>query len=119
MGRAKFLSVLEGGPALKNLNWDLRFTSFFFLFFFFFFFFYKLQSIEIEQGNYPLGPLEIEAKVMEEGVQFAWDVGICEVFFECDSMIIAKVLLGHGDPPMAIRNIIEGIRHKLQDFQQF
>ena len=62
VGRAKFLTVLEGGPALKNLNWDLRFTSFFFLFFFFFFFFYKLQSIEIEQGNIPTGAIGDRSK---------------------------------------------------------
>ena len=47
-------------------------------------------------------------------------MGVREVFFECDSMIVAEVLLGHGDDPlMAIRNIIERIRHKLQDFRQF
>lgn len=34
-------------------------------------------------------------------------------------MIVAKALLGHIKPPMAIRNIIEEIHHKLQDFPQF
>ena len=33
---------------------------------------------------YPLGPLEIEAKALEEGVLFACDVGVQEVIFECD-----------------------------------
>ena len=56
---------------------------------------------------------------MEEEVQFAWDVGVREVIFECDSMIVAEALLDHGEPPMAIRAITAGICHKLQDFRQF
>ena len=46
-------------------------------------------------------------------------MGIREVIFECDSMIVAEALLDHGEPPMAIRDITEGIRRKLQDFRQF
>ena len=33
----------------------------------------------------PLGPLEAEAKALEEVVDFTWDVGIRDVHFECDS----------------------------------
>ena len=49
---------------------------------------------------------------------FAWDVGVREVIFECDSTIVAEALKGLSGPPTAISNIIEGIRHKLQDFRQ-
>lgn len=66
--------------------------------------------------TYPLGPLEIEAKAMEEGVHFAWDVGIREVVFECYSMIISEALSSHNEPPTTILNIFERIYHKLQDY---
>lgn len=33
-------------------------------------------------------PSESEAMAIEEGVNFAWDVGVREVVFECDSNII-------------------------------
>ena len=64
-----------------------------------------------------LGSLEIEAKALEEGVSFAWDVGIQEVIFECDSQIVAEAVNGSCDPPIATRNIVEGIQHKLKEFR--
>ena len=42
----------------------------------------------------PLRPLEAEVKALEEGVLFAWDVGIPEVIVECDSQIVANALNG-------------------------
>ena len=47
-----------------------------------------------KQVQQPLGPLEIEAKAMEVGVSFAWDVGTREVILECDSKIMFDALLG-------------------------
>ena len=49
---------------------------------------------------------------------FAWDVGVREVIFECDSTIVAEALKGLSEPPTATSSIIEGIRNKLQDFRQ-
>lgn len=56
----------------------------------------------------PLGPLEAETKAMEEGVYFAWDVGVRDVF-ESDSNIVVDVLNGVSEAPVAIDNIIGGI----------
>ena len=46
-------------------------------------------------------------------MSFAWDVGVREVIFECDSQIVAETVNESCDPPVAIRNIVEGIQHKL------
>ena len=42
----------------------------------------------------PLGPLEAEAKALGEAMDFAWDVGIRDVHFECDSKLIVDIVLG-------------------------
>ena len=60
----------------------------------------------------PFGPLEIEAKAMEEGVQFAWDMGIRDIVMESDSQIFIYALMGSSDSHMVIANIIEGICQK-------
>ena len=39
-----------------------------------------------------LGPLEIEAKALEEGVSFAWDVSIRDLVVESDSLIVIDAL---------------------------
>ena len=55
----------------------------------------------------PLGPMEIEAKALEEGVNFAWDIGIRDLVVESDSQIVIDALKGDGIAPMFIANIIE------------
>ena len=54
---------------------------------------------------------------MEEGVLFAWDVGVQDVLFESDSKIVVDALIGTSEALVAIDNIISGIRPKLQDFR--
>ena len=61
--------------------------------------------------------MEIKAKALEEGVLFAWDIGVRDVVLENDPKIIVDVLIGTSEAPVAIENIIGGIRAKLQDFR--
>ena len=56
----------------------------------------------------PLGPLETEVKIMEEGMQFAWDMGIRSAIFVGDSQLVFHSLLGSATPPSSISNIISG-----------
>ena len=51
---------------------------------------------------------------MEEGVTFAWDVGIRDVIFGRDSKIIFDALMGLGFPPVAISNILVKVSHVKQ-----
>ena len=64
-----------------------------------------------KQVQQPLGPLEIEAKAMEAGVSFAWDVGIREVILECNSKIMSDALLSLSTPPIIISNILARVYH--------
>ena len=54
----------------------------------------------------PLGPLEAEVKVMEEGILIAGDVGLQDVIFECDSELLFHALTGTATPSANISNVI-------------
>ena len=54
---------------------------------------------------------------MEEGVTFAWDVGIRDVIFEGDSKIVSDALMGLGSPPVAMSNILTRVSQSLQGFR--
>ena len=65
----------------------------------------------------PLGPLEIEVKAMEVWVSFAWDGGLKDVVFECDSKTVADTLLGWYTPLVVVSNILARVALKLLDFR--
>ena len=65
----------------------------------------------------PLGPLEAEAKAMEEGIIFACDVGLQEVTFECDLELLFQALTGKATPSATISNIVAACLCRLQDFR--
>lgn len=52
-----------------------------------------------------------KAKTLEESVFFAWDVGVRDVIFECDSRIVSDIVNGLCEPPISI----DGVEQKLQD----
>ena len=53
-----------------------------------------------------------------EGVTFAWDMGFCDIVFECDSKVVSDSINRYCESLATIGNIIDGIRHKLKDFWQ-
>ena len=52
----------------------------------------------------PLGALEIEAKAIEVGVQFAMDVGVRDVMLEGVSMCICNALQEMGEASSSVQN---------------
>ena len=64
-----------------------------------------------------LGPLEVEAKAIEEAIDFAWDIGLQDVVFECDSEVLRGALTRANTPSAAIVNVISSCVLQLQDFR--
>ncbi|KAL0013436.1 hypothetical protein SO802_000505 [Lithocarpus litseifolius] len=64
----------------------------------------------------PLGALETEAKALEEGIQFASDVGVKDVIFESDSMNICNLVQGLSEPTSSVQIIVAGILRQVQSF---
>ena len=46
---------------------------------------------------------------VKEGVLFAWDVGIGDAIFECDSKTVWDAINRLFEPPVTIANIVLGI----------
>ena len=61
--------------------------------------------------------MEAEAKPLEEAVDFAWDVGIRDAHFICDSELVVDAIVGVTSPQVTIINIIAGICDRLQVFR--
>ena len=66
----------------------------------------------------PLGAIEVEAKAMEEAVNFVWDMGIRDFLFESDSLTMVNAMLCLTNPPSSISNIIAGSLSQLYKFRE-
>ena len=60
--------------------------------------------------NAPLGPVEVEAKVVEAGVQFTKDIGIQDIILEGDSLTVLNALGGNTSPRSSVAAVVAGIK---------
>ena len=67
----------------------------------------------------PLGPLEAEAKALDEATIFALDTGVKDVIFETDSTTVCHVIESPTDAPISISTIGSGICSRLREFHTF
>nr|POF11716.1 hypothetical protein CFP56_49253 [Quercus suber] len=58
-----------------------------------------------------LGPLEVEAKSFEAGLQLAWDLGLQNVALEGDSLVIVHALCGQSNPPSSVDSLCIALRN--------
>lgn len=65
----------------------------------------------------PLGPLEVEAKAFEAGLQLARDLGYQDVILEGDSLILVRALCGLSSPPSTIDSLVVGLQYMCSEFR--
>ena len=58
----------------------------------------------------PLGALEVETKVVEEGVQFARDLSLGKIVVESDFQVVINSLRTPGLSQSCVQKVIDGIR---------
>ena len=58
----------------------------------------------------PLGALEAEARAVEEGVQFARDLGLDRIVIECDSQVVVNSFCKQDLIQSSVQKVIEGSR---------
>ena len=66
-----------------------------------------------------LGAVEVEARVAEEGIIFARDLGLGGIMVEGDASIVISALVNLERSPSSIQKIMEGARTKLKAFKQW
>ena len=68
------------------------------------------------QIHAPLGPLEVELKAIEVGLQFAKQLGVSDFTIEGDSLIVSRVLSQFSSVLASIDAVIMGIRSAALEF---
>ncbi|KAL0001682.1 hypothetical protein SO802_015463 [Lithocarpus litseifolius] len=58
----------------------------------------------------PLGPLEVDAKAFEAGIQLAWDLSFQNVVLEGDSLVIVRALCVLSNPPSSVDSLCLGMQ---------
>uniref|UniRef100_A0A7N2MUC6 RNase H type-1 domain-containing protein n=1 Tax=Quercus lobata TaxID=97700 RepID=A0A7N2MUC6_QUELO len=69
--------------------------------------------------EFPLGPIEAEAKAMEAGIYLAWDLGLKEIVVEGDSQQVIQALNGCITPALSILKVVEGLKLFLLRFNSW
>ena len=64
----------------------------------------------------PLGALEVEAKVAEEGILLAKDLGLKDVVTKGEAKVVLSTLARFDTPPSSIQKVIEGTKKWLLHF---
>ena len=72
-----------------------------------------------KRWNYPLGAIKAEEKAWEAGVLFARDMGIQDVEFEGDSLVVCNALQGLASPPSLVANVLTGFLNQASLFRQW
>ena len=67
----------------------------------------------------PLGVIEVEARAMEVGILFAWDLGLKNIVAEGDSLAVVQALKGRIIPAISIQKVTEGISWWLKKFDNW
>ena len=68
---------------------------------------------------YPLGAMEAEAKAVECGIIFAWELGLRQVIVEGDSQVVVHALNRRTNTPLPIQQIILGAQTWLPNFRSW
>ena len=53
----------------------------------------------------PMGAIETEAKAMEAGILFAWDLGLKNIVIEGDSLAVVQAIKGSVTPAISIQKV--------------
>ncbi|XP_023922889.1 uncharacterized protein LOC112034302 [Quercus suber] len=67
----------------------------------------------------PLGPLEAEAKALDEATIFVWDIRVRDVIFETDSTTVCHVIKSPTDAMISISTIVARTCSRLCEFRTF